>query len=110
MARPLRKLYPLQRMTRRRHRTWMVSMTLATGALGVWALTVVMLRVAPELVPSFGVVFATACLFAVPGLLLGLYTIRSRLAWILFAMVPVFANGMLIVMPLLVRHLRQGAV
>ncbi len=107
MARPLRRLYPLQRMTRRRHRTWMVSMTLGTGAIAVWGIAVVGLRIEPSWVPDFWVVFALASLFAVPGLLLGLWTIRSKFAWLMFALVPVCLNGMLIVMPLLVRRLRD---
>ena len=85
----------------------MISMTLATGAMGVWGVTVVALRLVPEWVPDFWVVFGAACLFAVPGLLLGLYTIRSRFSWLMFALVPVCANGMLIVLPLLVRRLKD---
>lgn len=85
----------------------MISMTLATGAMGVWGVTVVALRVVPEWVPDFWVVFAVASLFALPGLLLGLFTIRSRFSWLLFALVPVCANLMLIVMPLLVRRLKD---
>ena len=88
MARPLRALYPIERMTRRRHRTWMWSMTLATLAMGVWGLTVVMLRVAPDKTPAFGVVFAAACLFALPGFFLGLLTVRAKRAWLMLAMVP----------------------
>ena len=82
-------------------------MTLATGAMGVWGLTVVMLKLAPQWVPDFWVVFAVASLLAVPGLVLGLFTIRSRFAWLMFALVPVFANGMLIALPLVVRRLRD---
>lgn len=109
MARPLRSLYPLERMTRRRHRTWMLSMTLATLAMGVWGLTVVMLRIAPGHTPAFGVVFALACLFAVPGFLLGVLTIRAKASWLILAMVPLSANGMLIVLPWIVHRLRDGA-
>jgi hypothetical protein len=110
VARPLRKLYPLQRMTRRRHRTWMVSMTLATLAMAVWGLTVLMMRYFPDSTPSFGAVFALACLFAVPGFLLGLFTVRARFAWLMFAMVPLFANGMALFLPWVVHRLRDSGV
>ena len=86
----------------------MVSMTFATGALAVWGLAVVMLRIEPDWVPDFWVVFGLASVFAVPGLFLGLYTIRSKFAWLMFALVPVCMNGMMIVMPLLVRRLRDA--
>jgi hypothetical protein len=92
-------------MTRRRHRTWMWSMTLATLAMAVWGATVVALEYVPERVPSFGVVFAAACLFALPGFLLGLLTLRARRGWFLLALVPLFANGMLVALPWLVHHL-----
>ena len=106
MARPLRSLYPIQRMTRGRHRTWMWSMTLATLAMGVWGAVVVGLELAPEHVPSFGAVFAAACLFAVPGLVLGFFTLRAKRAWLLLALVPLCANGMLIALPWLVHRMR----
>lgn len=107
MARPLRSLYPIGRMTRGRHRTWMWSMTLATLAMAVWGAVVVGLEFAPEHVPSFGAVFAAACLFAVPGLMLGFFTLRAKRAWLLVALVPLFANGMLIALPWFVHHMRE---
>jgi hypothetical protein len=51
------------------------------------------------------VVFAAACLFALPGFLLGLLTLRARRGWFLLALVPLFANGMLVALPWLVHHL-----
>jgi hypothetical protein len=96
-------------MTRRRHRTWMWSMTLATLAMAVWGVVAMGLEFVPERVPRFGIVFAAACLFAVPGLLLGLFTLRAKRAWLLLALVPLCANGMLIALPWFVHRLRAGA-
>ena len=108
MARPLRKLYPVQRMARRRHRTWMVSMTLATLAMGVWAVAVVLLRVAPGWAPGLRTAYWVSILFSAPGFLLGLMTVRARRAWLLFASVPLFANGILLVLPWIAMRLRSG--
>ena len=83
-------------------------MTLATLAMVVWGMVVMGLEFAPECVPRFGVVFAAACLFAVPGLVLGLFTLRAKRSWLLLALVPLFANGMLITLPWLVHQLRAG--
>lgn len=83
-------------------------MTLATCAMGVWGLTVLTLRYAPERAPSFAAVFLLAALFAVPGFLLGLLTVRAKRAWLMLALVPLFANGMLIVLPWVVHRLRDA--
>lgn len=83
-------------------------MTLATLAMAVWGITVVALEYVPHRVPDFSVVFAAACLFALPGFLLGLLTLRARRGWLLLAMVPLSANGMLIVLPWVVHRLRDG--
>ena len=85
----------------------MMSMTLATLALGVWAIAVVFVRVAPSHAPSFTLVFLAASLFAVPGFVLGLLTVRAKLSWLLFASVPLFANLMLLVLPWLAHKLRN---
>ncbi len=83
-------------------------MTLATGAMAVWGVTVVMMRFAPGSSPGFGVVFVLACLFAVPGFFMGLLTVRAKRAWLMLALVPLLANGMLIVLPWVVHRLREG--
>ena len=86
----------------------MWSMTLATLAGAVWGATVVAMELAPERVPGFWLVFAVAGLFSVPGFALGLLTLRAKRAWLLLAMVPLCANGMLIVLPWVVHGMRQG--
>jgi hypothetical protein len=107
VARPLRSLYP-PRVVRRRHRTWMVAMSLATAAMVVWGLTLLMLRFAPEYAPPGRWAFWASSLFAVPGLALGLLTIRAKRSWFLVALVPIWANAMLLVLPWLALHLRSG--
>lgn len=83
-------------------------MTLATAAMAVWGATVVALDYVPARVPDFWIVFSAAALFALPGFLLGLLTLRARRSWFLLALVPLCANGMLIVLPLLVHHWRAA--
>src|SRR5262245_31066644 len=107
MARPLRRLYPIAPITRRRHRTWMVAMTFATAGAGVWGIGLVWMRVAPQTAPSFGGTFTLSSAFAVPGFILALLTLRARLSWLLLTLVPLLANGMLIVLPYLAMHLRR---
>ena len=85
----------------------MWSMTLATFAMGVWGATVVMMRIAPERTPSFAVVFVLAGLFAVPGFLLGVLTLRAKRSWLMVALVPLFANGSLFLMPWLASGLLE---
>jgi len=106
VARPLRNQYPIARYARRRHRTWMVSMTLATLAMSVWGIEVVWLKLDRPTAPNPSSAFLVSSLFAVPGFVLGVLTLRARLAWLLFAMVPLFANGMLLFLPWIVLRLR----
>jgi hypothetical protein len=107
VARPLRKLYDIPRHARRRHRTWVLSMTLATLAMAVWGLTLVWMRVSPQSAPRFEIAFLAAGFFAVPGVILALLTVRAKLAWLLFACVPLFANASMLVLPWIARWLRD---
>jgi len=95
-------------MVRRRHRTWMVSMSLATGAMAVWGVTLVLLDFAPTWAPSFRLAMVLSGLFAVPGLALALLTLRAKRSWFLVAMVPVIANGMALVLPWVAHELSRG--
>jgi hypothetical protein len=102
MPRPERKFTTIRRVVRRRHRTWMLSMTLATLGWGTVWLTVVLLAVAPAWAPGVGATYTTAGIFALCGIACGLFTIRAKLAWILITLVPLFANGSLLLLPLIV--------
>lgn len=102
MPRPSRKFASIRRVVRRRHRTWMLSMTLATLGWGAVWLTVVLMRIAPGWAPSIGTTYLVAGIFAFAGVCCGLFTLRAKLAWILITGVPLFANGSLLLLPAIV--------
>ena len=52
---------------RRRHRTWMVAMSLASLAWGCWWLDLVLMRFVPDIVPSFALMASLSSLIAVVG-------------------------------------------
>jgi len=90
-------------MVRRRHRTWIASMVLATAGWGVWWAALLLHKFAPgfsPLVPA--TVVASLC--AAAGLFLAVFTVRARLIWVLLALVPIFANASLLLGPLLLRE------
>jgi hypothetical protein len=106
MPRPLRRLYPIEAVVRRRHRTWMASMTLATLGAAVWGGALLWRALDPPTGPGLlGTLLASAA-FTVPGLILAVLTIRARTVWILLASIPICANGMMIVLPWIVLRLR----
>jgi hypothetical protein len=82
-------------------------MTLAAVGWGVWWTGLVLARFAPWIAPEFWsgrtliTVLSVAC--AVPGLVLGLSTMRAKRSWLPFAMVAVFANASLLVTPWLLQ-------
>lgn len=102
MPRPGRQFPDVPQVVRRRHRTWMLSMTLATLGWGTVWLTVVLLKTAPSWAPHVGTTYVVASIFAFAGLCCGLFTLRAKLAWILITGVPLFANGSLLLLPLIV--------
>jgi hypothetical protein len=107
MARPLRRIGEMRTVVvRRRHRTWMLSMCLASLGWGVWWIEVFLARVAPEHAPSLRTTALIGGAFALPGLLVAIWTLRAKAAWILITLVPLLANLSLIVLPILIRTLR----
>jgi hypothetical protein len=106
MPRPLRRLYAAPAAARRRHRTWILSMTLATFGAAVWGLSLVWMRVEPESAPSLGAVWMVSAAFTAPGFLLAFLSLRAKTAWLLFASIPLLANGMMLVLPYLALKLR----
>ncbi|HTF87108.1 MAG TPA: hypothetical protein VK843_01780 [Planctomycetota bacterium] len=107
MARPLRNLYRVPVVARRRHRTWMMSITLATAGLAVWGATVVWMRADRPSAPSLEMAYLLSSLFSLPGWILGLLTIRAKRSWLWFAMVPIAFNTMLLVLPWILIWLRE---
>ena len=100
VARPVRNLWKIRTVVRRRHRTWMVSMSFATLGWGSWWITAVLMKLAPSIAPDVRVTCWVASTFALVGFLAALWSIRARLAWLLFTLVPLFANGSLLLVPL----------
>jgi hypothetical protein len=106
VARPLRKLWKVRTVVRRRHRTWMLSMCLASLAWGSWWITVFLMRYAPGAAPRLTTTEWFAGTFAAFGLLVALFTIRARRTWLLFTLVPLLANASLFLVPWLIETLR----
>ena len=107
-----RSLRAARATTRRRHRTWMLSMTLASAAWGCWWLDLVLTRFVPDVVPSFALVSTVASLLAGAGFLVALITLRGRNGlWLAIAAIPLMANLSLLLVPYLIdaEGLRQLA-
>lgn len=84
----------------------MLSMSLATLGWGAWWATLFLMRFAPSLAPSLPATNAIACVFAGAGFVVALWAVRAKLAWLLVTAVPLFANGSLLCMPLVVEVVR----
>lgn len=83
----------------------MLSMSLASLGWGAWWLAVALARFAPDFAPGIAVTQVLADVFAIAGLLCGLFTLRAKLAWILITAVPICANLALIIFPFLLPEL-----
>lgn len=81
-------------------------MCLATVGWGCFWFAAVWMRFAPESAPSFAAVCWFSSVFAAFGLAAALFTVRAKLAWLLFTAVPLFANTSLLLVPLVARTLR----
>ena len=81
-------------------------MTMATLGWGTWWLEVVLRHYAPGWAPSLEVTLGISWSFALVGFCIGLFTLRAKLAWILITGVPLFANGSLLLLPLVLTELR----
>lgn len=99
VARPQRPQEIVRIRVRRRHRTWMYAMILATVGWGVWWLSLFARRFFPALFPGFTVTCWVACVPAAAGLLLAVFTIRARKIWVLLAAVPICSNLFLLALP-----------
>ncbi len=81
-------------------------MTLATFGAAVWGAALLWIRVEPQSAPSLGATWMISAAFTAPGFLLAFLSLRARAAWLLFASIPLFANGMMLVLPWLALKLR----
>lgn len=107
MARPVRRLWSVHTVVRRRHRTWMFSMSMASLGWAVWWATFVLRRFAPDLAPHLLVTEWLAGACAAVGLLASFWCFRAKLAWLLITSIAVFANGSLLAMPWVVEVVRS---
>lgn len=107
MPRPARALWITRAYARRRHRSWHLAMVMATVGWGAWWCVLLVHHFAPERrIPLVwpATLSTTAALL---GLAIAVLTLRARRAWILFALVPLFANGSLLFVPWLAEELVQ---
>jgi hypothetical protein len=100
MARPVRNLWRIRTVVRRRHRTWTLSMCLATIGWAAWWFMAVTRRLVPSIAPDPTWTAWVGGFFGVLGMLAALASIRARPAWMLLTIVPLFANGTLLGAPL----------
>jgi hypothetical protein len=85
----------------------MMSMTLATAGMSIWAATVVWMIADRPSAPSLESAFWVSSLFSLPGWILALLTLRAKRSWLFFALVPIALNTMLLVVPWLLIFLRE---
>jgi len=83
----------------------MVAMTLASLGWGTWWLVLLLWRIDPHWVPPEAVPDTISTVFALLGLMVALATIRKGKGWLLFASVPLVANGSLLLVPWLAAEL-----
>lgn len=84
-----------------------MSMCLATAGLAVWGTTIVWMRLDRPSAPSLETAFLVSSLFSLPGVLLGLLTLRAKRSWLLFAFFPIAFNAMLLALPWVLIWLRE---
>jgi hypothetical protein len=105
MPRPARALWVTRAYARRRHRSWHLSMILATLGWGTWWCVLFLHRFAPRVEVPLLLPSIASTLLAATGLVIAVLTLRARRAWILFALAPLFANASLLLVPWLAGEL-----
>ena len=80
-------------------------MTLASLGWGTWWVMLFLWRIDPAWVPPRAVPGWISSVFALFGLMVALLTIRRGKSWLLFAAVPLVANGSLLLVPWLAAEL-----
>jgi hypothetical protein len=79
-------------------------MSLATLGWGTWWCVLLWHHWHPERELELGWPAALSTAAAILGLLVAILTLRARRAWVLFALVPLFANGSLLFVPWFARE------
>jgi len=103
MPRPGRSQWVTRAYARRRHRSWHLSMMLATLGWGTWWCVLLLHHFAPGTEIQLGLPTVLSTTAAALGLGVAILTLRARRAWILFALFPLFANASLLLVPWLAR-------
>lgn len=85
-------------------------MILASAGWAAWWIALVLAKVAPGGAQAWlwGAAVLSA-MFGLLGLLIAALTVRARRTWLLFVLVPLFANGSLFLMPWLARGVFRDA-
>ncbi|MCB9907188.1 MAG: hypothetical protein H6830_05690 [Planctomycetes bacterium] len=104
MARPLRSLTRPRNSSRRRHRTWMRSMSVATLGWGIWWSALAWHRAWPGEPPPWVWVYVVTCCLAGVGMFYAFFTLRARKSWVLMATMAWLANLGLFLLPWYVHH------
>jgi len=99
MARPLRNLWRDRVRVRRRHRTWVQAMVLATLGWSVWWATFWWWTFSPDSAPALATARWVALPFGVSGLGATLWGFRAKSSWLLLLAVPLAANASLVCAP-----------
>jgi hypothetical protein len=105
MPRPARARTVVRTYARQRHRTWMLSMTLASLGWACWWSYLVFEHFAPHVDQAFWIASALGSGFAAFGLVAGLLCLRAKRAWVLLASVALIANASLLALPWIARAL-----
>ena len=83
-------------------------MILATLGWSAWWFVLLVHRLAPEEELSLLLPSIVSTVAAVFGLAIALFALRAQRSWILFVLVPLFANGSLLLVPWLAGELVGG--
>lgn len=102
MPRPMRLDRP--RYARRRHRSWIRSMMVASVGWGVWWVFFFVLRLDHGAIVALPWVQGVTCALGVLGLGVALFSLRAARAWVLFVLFPLLANASLFFVPWLVEE------
>ncbi len=84
-------------------------MSLATLGWGAWWCALFVHHFAPGFEFPLALPAAISTAAALIGLVVAILTLRARRAWILFALVPLFANGSLLFVPWLAQEFVRPA-
>jgi hypothetical protein len=102
-------MWRIRTVVRRRHRTWMISMTCASLGWASWWVTAALLHFKPAWAPSIEVTDRLALTFSLLGFIAAVLSIRARLAWLIVTLVPLFANLSVLLVPFTLNTWRINA-